>query len=94
MNPKIITFYLPQFHRVPENDKWWWEGFTDWDTAKKAEALFPGHNQPRIPLHDNYYNLLDKAAMKWQAELAKWILHISLLVWGKAAFGKAGRELA
>ena len=71
MNPKIITFYLPQFHRVPENDKWWWEGFTDWDTAKKAGALFPGHDQPRIPLHENYYDLLDKSAMKWQAELAK-----------------------
>lgn len=71
MNPKVITFYLPQFHRVPENDEWWGEGFTDWVSAKNARPLFPGHYQPRIPAHDNYYNLLDKSAMEWQAKLAK-----------------------
>lgn len=69
--PKIMAFYLPQFHQIPENDEWWGEGFTDWEGAKKAVPLFWGHNQPRIPLHNNYYNLLDKKTMKWQAALAK-----------------------
>lgn len=61
--------YLPQFHQVSENDKWWGEGFTEWSAVKMAKPLFPGHEQPRVPQNDNYYNLLDKSTMMWQAEL-------------------------
>ena len=68
--PKIIALYLPQFHQIPENDKFWGEGFTDWVTVKNAKPLFPGHNQPRKPLHDNYYDLSKKESIKWQADLA------------------------
>lgn len=71
MRPKIITFYLPQFHTIPENDEWWGKDFTDWISAKNAKPLFPGHYQPRLPAHDYYYDLLDKETMKWQAGLAK-----------------------
>lgn len=66
---KIITMYLPQFHSVPENDMWWGKGFTDWITVKKAKQLFDGHDQPHIPLDENYYDLLEKKSMVWQAEL-------------------------
>lgn len=68
--PKVIAFYLPQFHRVAENDMWWGEGFTDWIAAKKAKPLFLGHYQPRIPEHNNFYDLLDKRTMEWQTKLA------------------------
>lgn len=71
MKPKTITFYLPQFHTIPENDEWWGDGFTDWISTKNAKPLFPGHYQPKLPAHDYYYNLLDKKAMSWQAQLAK-----------------------
>ena len=63
--------YLPQFHRVRENDEWWGEGYTEWTAVKSAESLFEGHLQPRVPLHHNYYNLLKKETMQWQAELMK-----------------------
>ncbi len=68
---KTIAMYLPQFHETPENNKWWGEGFTEWTAVTKAEKLFEGHNQPREPLSNNYYNLLDRKAMEQQAGLAK-----------------------
>lgn len=68
---KIFGMYLPQYHRIPENDKFWGEGFTDWVAVKNAESLYPGHDQPRVPYEDNYYDLSDPKCLKWQAELAK-----------------------
>lgn len=68
---KVITMYLPQFHRVKENDEWWGEGFTDWIATRRAEKLFPDHYQPHVPLNNNYYDLLNKKTMKWQADLMK-----------------------
>lgn len=68
---RIIAFYLPQFHAIPENDEWWGKGFTEWTNLKKAQPLFDGHNQPVIPLNENYYNLLDNETIEWQINLAK-----------------------
>jgi len=68
---KTLTFYLPQFHRTPENDKWWGEGFTEWTAVKEAKPLYEGHRQPRKPLNCNYYNLMEKETMIWQADLMK-----------------------
>lgn len=68
---KIIAFYLPQYHRTPENDKWWGEGFTEWTNVRMAKPLFIGHYQPRVPLNKNYYDLSDVNNIKWQARIAK-----------------------
>lgn len=68
---KIIPFYLPQYHSIPENDEWWGEGFTEWTNVKNALPLFEGHNQPKVPLNNNYYCLLDDDVKKWQIDIAR-----------------------
>ncbi len=68
---KIIAFYLPQFHLIPENEKWWGSDFTEWTNMKNAKPLFNNHYQPRIPLNNNYYNLLSDEVKLWQVKIAK-----------------------
>lgn len=67
---KKIAFYLPQFHSIPENDKWWGKGFTEWVNVRSSKPQFKRHNQPEQPLNENYYNLLDINTQIWQAKLA------------------------
>lgn len=66
---KKYAFFLPQFHTIEENNKWWGEGFTEWTNVKKAKPLFRGHVQPLHPVNNNYYNLLEKETVQWQTEL-------------------------
>lgn len=70
MDTKIIAYYLPQYHEIAENNMWWGEGFTEWTNVKKAVPFLNGQVQPRVPLDNNYYNLLDKNTVEWQTKLA------------------------
>lgn len=69
---KLFAYYLPQFHEIEENNKWWGKGFTEWTNVKKARPLYKGHNQPQIPLNENYYSLENIETLKWQQQLLEY----------------------
>ena len=70
--PKILAYYLPQFHPIPENDIWHGVGFTEWNKVRTANPKFSGHYQQHIPHEDiGYYDLKSSSVLRQQAQMMK-----------------------
>ena len=70
-SPAVVAFHLPQYHRIPENDAWWGEGFTDWVNVAGARPLYPGHSVPNVPAALGTYDLLSPQVRSAQGALAR-----------------------
>ncbi|TSD66997.1 glycosyl hydrolase [Inquilinus sp. KBS0705] len=68
---RAISIYLPQYHPIAENDKWWGRGFTEWRKVVKGKKIHKNQYQPHLPADLGFYDLRLPEIRQQQAQLAK-----------------------
>lgn len=68
-----VAYYLGQFHPIAENNRFWGDGFTEWHNVAKARALYPGHEQPKLPGRFGFYDLRCSSTLREQMHYSRQI---------------------
>lgn len=50
----MAAYVYPGWHPIPERDRSFHPGFTEWELVRACRPRFPGHAQPRTPLLGTY----------------------------------------
>lgn len=66
-----LAYYLPQFHEIEENNRWWGPGFTEWQQLNDAKTYFDGHRLRKPATPFGQYSLLDPKVLEWQNDIAQ-----------------------
>ena len=97
-SPLVVALYLPQYYETEYNNKWGGKkGYTEWVACKRAKPLYPGHNQPRVPLNNNYYGPVSQRKYPLADESCeriryRWICNLSVLFLRKQVAGCPGGD--
>ena len=51
---RVAAYVYSGWHPIPERDKSFHPGFTEWELLRDCRPWFEGHAQPRVPLLGEY----------------------------------------
>jgi len=66
-----LAYYLPQFHEIEENNRWWGQGFTEWQQLNEASTYFDWHRLRKPDTPFGQYSLLNPDVLAWQNDIAQ-----------------------
>lgn len=64
-NIKPVPIIFPQYHPIPENDKFWGENFTEWTLLNKIETNYIDNKLEKPHESLGQYNILSKEHIKF-----------------------------
>ncbi len=68
---KPLPIVFPQFHQIPENDKFWGEGFTEWTLLDKIDCDYTGKKLLKPHKSLGNYNILDLTYTNFVEQMLK-----------------------
>lgn len=77
---RFAAYVYPGWHPIPERDRAFHPGFTEWELVDSCRPGFPGHNQPKVPALGPYDDR-DPHAVELRIRTARG-LGVDAFVWG------------
>ena len=71
LNIKPLPIVFPQFHQIPENDKFWGEKFTEWTLLNKISHDYTQQKIAKPHQSLGYYNILNESYINFTENILK-----------------------